>query len=321
MKHNIIWASGLIAVVVLFSFFLRPAVAQDELVAVETDPLHPIEIFQGSPQALTIVEAFSQAGVEYYPEDIVTVFPDPSLGLGSIITVQRAMPINLIDGKKSYVVRTWENTVKDILSEKKITLGDDDRVSPTLATPLQMNMTIAITRVARTNITETEKIFYKTTIEKDYSQFVGTNTILTQGKNGERLNTFLVIREDGELISKTLIGTVVSVGVQNARVRQGALNQVTSTCAKYKDWVVDASSKNGINPNSLFYRMLKESSCNPLSVAVAGYQGLLQYNPSLWVSLSADAGYSGASIWSAKSQIYTTAWAWANGHRSRWPNP
>lgn len=221
MKHNIIWASGLMVVIALFSFSLRPVVAQDELIAVETDPLHPIEIFQGSPQALTIAEAFSQAGVEYYPEDIVTVFPDPSLGLGSIITVQRSMPINLTDGKKSYIVRTWENTVKDILSEKKITLGDDDRISPTLATPLQMNMKIAITRVARTTITEIEKIIYKVIENDDSTLYRGNNIVTQEGQNGSREKKYLLIREDGELISKTLTSNTVTKNVVNKIIRIG----------------------------------------------------------------------------------------------------
>ena len=236
MKHNIIWASGLIVVITLFSFSLRPVVAQDELVAVEIDPLHPIEIFQGSPQALTIAEAFSQAGIEYYPEDIVTVFPDPSLGLGSIITVQRAMPINLIDGKKSYVVRTWENTVKDILNEKKIALGDDDRISPTLATPLQMNMKIAITRVARTNITEIEKIIYKVIENDDPTLYRGNNIVTQEGQNGSREKKYLLIREDGELISKTLTSNTVTRKVINKIIRIGTKLRIGETIVGQATW-------------------------------------------------------------------------------------
>ena len=221
MKHNFIWASGLIAVIALFSFFLRPAEAQSETTLLEADPQHPIEVFQGSPSALTITDAFAQAGINYYPEDIVSAFPDPSLGIGSIITVQRAMPINLTDGKKIYAVRTWENTVVDILKEKNITLGDEDRISPTLATTLQLNMSISITRVARTTITETERIIYRNIENNDPTLYRGNNIVTQEGQNGSREKKYLLIREDGELISKTLTSNTVTKEVVNKIIRIG----------------------------------------------------------------------------------------------------
>ncbi len=320
MSRPIWLVVGISALIFAAFSFLRPADAIEQKIAA-TNSLHPVEVFQSDASARSLSEAFALAGVEYYPEDRITAFPNPSLGLGSVITVERALPIALKDGKRSYLIRTWQSTVGELLNEKKITLMAEDRISPSLATPLQINLPITITRVARTTVVETEVIQYQTIIEKDYTQFVGASTVLTSGKNGEKQNTYLVIREDGDLISKTLTGSVVTIQSQTARVRQGGLNPVSSKCAQYKDWVVDASLKNKIDPNALFYRMQKESNCNPNSIASAGYQGLLQYDPVLWVTLSAKAGLPGASIWDAKSQIYVTAWAWANGHRSRWPNP
>lgn len=236
MKHNLIWASGLIAVVALFSFSLRPAEAQIEIAPLDTDTLHPIEIFQGDPSALTIIEAFAHAGVDYYPEDIVSAFPDPSLGIGSVITVQRAMPIILTDGKKTYAVRTWQNTVAGILKEKNIILGDEDRVSPTLATTLQLNMPIAITRVARTTVTETERIIYKTVQNNDSTLYRGNNIVTQQGQNGSREKKYLVIREDGELISKTLTSNVVTKEVVNKIVRIGTKLRIGEIVTGQATW-------------------------------------------------------------------------------------
>jgi hypothetical protein len=236
------------------------------------------------------------------------------------------MPITIRDGKKTIQVRTWQKTVGQLLAEKRVELGSEDRVGPTLVTPLKPNMIINITRVARTEILEKEVIPYETVIEKDYSQFIGTDTVLEQGKNGERERKYLLIREDGELVSKTLLETKVTLAPQKKRIRQGALKPVIGRCLPYKDWVVDASKKNGIDPNALYFRMQKESGCNPNAVGYGSsgqiYEGLFQYERgNLWNTLSAKAGFAGASVWDARAQIYTTAWAWANGYRSRWPNP
>lgn len=292
-----------------------PAEAANETVS------HPEEKFWADSSAGSIVAAFNQAGVAYFPEDKVTAFPEPSLGLGTVVTVVRAMPVVVQDGKKTLTLRTWEDTVGGLIGEKKIELGAEDRVAPSLDTPLSTNLRITITRVARTQVTEKEIIPFQTVIEKDYNQFVGAQKVVQAGKHGEKEKIYLLIREDGELVSKTLLRTTTTLTPQVQRVQQGGLNPVPTKCLQYKDMVVDASNKNKIDPNALFYRMQKESNCNYNSQAAAGYQGILQYDPAFWVSVSAKAGYPSASIWDAKAQIYVTAWAWAHGYRSRWPTP
>ncbi|MDP3993345.1 MAG: G5 domain-containing protein [bacterium] len=300
----------------------RVTFAQDAtLISAATD-YHPTEVFSVFHQANSLLEAFQAAGVDYFPEDKIAYFPDPSLGIGTVITAQRALPVMVIDGKKTKVLRTWVTTVGELLNEKKIELGNDDKIAPTLATPLSKDTVITITRVARTNVTETEVVPFKTTIEKDYSQFVGPQTVVKDGANGQLEKIYLLIREDGELISKTLVSSKTTKPAVTALVRQGGLNPVPKQCLPMKDWVVDASTKNKIDPNALFYRIVRESNCHPNSSGAGGkYLGLLQYDPYFWNSVSAKAGYPGGDIWDARTQIYVTAWAWAHNLRGRWPNP
>lgn len=296
--------------------------AQDKTLLSAATASHPTEVFSVVRQADSLPQAFRAAGVSYFPEDKVSYFPDPNLGLGTVVTVQRALAVTVIDGRKARDLRTWQTTVGDLLREKKIELGDDDRIAPTLTTALTKDMTVTITRVARTNITEAETIPYQTKIEKDYNQFVGAKTVVKQGQNGEREKTYLLVREDGELVSKTLLSTKVTAPMVAAVVRQGGLNPVPSQCVTLKDWVVDASKRNGLDPNGLYYRIVRESNCHPNSSGSGGrYLGLLQYEQGLWDQVSARAGLSGASVWDAKSQIYITAWAWTHGYRNRWPRP
>ena len=82
-------------------------------------------------------------------------------------------------------MRNWQTTVGDLFKEKKIELGVDDKIAPTLATSLAKDMTVTITRVARTTVTETEIVPHQTKIEKDYNQFVGAKTVIKAGQNGK----------------------------------------------------------------------------------------------------------------------------------------
>lgn len=299
--------------------------AQDATLVSAASTLHPVEVFSVDSRAKSVVEAFALADKPYYPEDKVALFPTPELGIGTVITVQRALPVTLQDGKKSKTVRTWADTTGGLLSEKKIELGAEDRISPSLDTKVRIDTKVLITRVARTTVTENEVIPYETTIQKDYNQFVGPQTVVEAGKNGQREKKYLLIREDGELKSKTLTSNTVVVTPHTAVVKQGGLNPVPSQCAIYKDLVVAAAGKYKLDPNSLYYRMIRESNCHTNSVGHGNsgqtYYGLFQYELGYWTSISAKAGFAGADWTDAKAQIYTTAYAWSHNDRGRWPNP
>jgi hypothetical protein len=239
MKRKMLVASGLISVVVLSLIFLRPAEAQQEADFTE-DPLHPLLVFQADSSANTINEAFMQAGMDYYPEDIVTAFPDPKLGLGSVVTVQRALPIPIQDGKRRFTIRTWQRTVGEALKEKNIELGDEDRISPTLNTLLQMNMPIVITRVARTTVTEIETVDFKTVEQDDPNSYRGTNTVVQEGSNGQIEYKYLLIREDGELISKTLTSTTITKKVVNKIIKIGSKLRIGETYFGKATWYVNS---------------------------------------------------------------------------------
>ncbi|MEX2361747.1 MAG: G5 domain-containing protein, partial [Patescibacteria group bacterium] len=220
--------------------FLSPADAQQEIILASTDPNHPVEVFHASSSATTLSAAFTEAGKQYYPEDIVSAFPNPNLGIGSVITVLRSMPVGLIDGKRSYAIRTWQSTVGDLLIEKNLELGKDDRISPALATPLQPDILVTITRVNRTTISEFETIEYRVIEQDDPNSYLGTNTVVEAGSNGQIENKFLLIREDGELISKTLTSTKTVKQVVNRIIKIGSKLKIGETYFGKATWYVNS---------------------------------------------------------------------------------
>jgi soluble lytic murein transglycosylase-like protein len=65
-----------------------------------------------------------------------------------------------------------------------------------------------------------------------------------------------------------------------------------------------AGRESGFNPNAQ----------NPY----AGAAGVFQFMPSVWPSLSASAGYGGASAFDAAANVGTAAWTVANSGWSAW---
>ncbi|QQG49896.1 MAG: G5 domain-containing protein [Candidatus Berkelbacteria bacterium] len=312
----------LIATVILLAlgglfFGEHPPKAQK--VEAADDNNHPEEIFSANSSARNLAQAFAQAGVAYYPEDKVVAFPDPELGLGTVITVNRAMPVSLQDGKRQDLLRTWQDTVGALLKEKNIELGSDDLIAPNLETKLSPNTKITITRVAITNVTEKDAIAFKIFKKDDATLNKGTTKVSRAGVKGQKALHYQVRREDGVEVSRVLTSTEIVKQPEDELQLVGTKPVITVRC-KYNDLVLDAAIKNKVDANELCNRMMAESNGNPSSVGAGGkYLGLYQYDPNFWNSVSAKAGYGGASIWDAKNQVYVTAWAWAHGYRGRWP--
>ncbi len=276
--------------------------------------------FQFMSAESELADVFSDIGIEVYPEDKVSVLVDPVLGLGTRIKIRRATAVTINDGGKIKTFRTWKETVKQLLDEKGIKLSDLDRVSLSLDTTLTSDMEITIVRVRTEETTEKLAIAFKTVYKDDPNTYIGRSYVSQSGKNGEKEVVFKLTYENKELVSKEPIAEKILTKAQNKIVFKGTRRKVTVRCGGYNNLIEDAAAENGLDPNSLCILMRKESNFHWDSVGCSGQCfGLFQYKYGFWTEVSCRAGYCSASIWDAKVQIYTTAWAWANGYRGRWP--
>lgn len=277
------------------------------------------EIYFGSP-GLSYDEMLKQNQVVVYPEDIVAVFPDPSLNLGSRIVINRAYRIIVNDGGQQQDYRTWQKDVTGFLSEKGIQVGPDDVVNVGLDQAISDNLHLQIIRVAQNEVTETIPIPYQTIKKNDPDLLVGETKIEKAGQEGIREKRYKIRRENGQITEKILLEDKLINNPQDKIVRVGTRKKMTVSCAGYDSLIEDAAAKNNLDPNSLCRSMIRESNGHPNSYNPSGpYSGLFQYTDTFWSQASTLAGYADASIWDAKAQIYVTAWAWAHGYRGRWP--
>ena len=286
--------------------------------AVASNSLHPTTTFVDKSGDTNLISAFAQAGVSYYPEDKVATFPSPDLGIGSVITVTRALPVTVVDGNTSTVQRTWASTVGDLISEKNIILGNNDKISPALDVSLTSDMTITITRVAVTIVSETTPIAFTSVNQNDPTLNQGTTKIGQVGINGVRTLNYTVTRQNGVQISKVLSSSSVTTAPQQQITLIGTKPYIHVSCAGYDSTVLAAAIRNSVDPNLLCKGIIIESKGHANSVNSGGYSGLFQYDPSFWATISAKAGYAGANILDATAQINVTAYALAHGYNSRW---
>ncbi|MDO8513708.1 MAG: G5 domain-containing protein [bacterium] len=186
-----------------------------------SDSNHPQETYMGSDRYRKIGDMLDALQVTVYPEDKVKLFPDPELGMGSIISIHRATPVIVYDGNEQVNYRTWAGTVGGLFQEKSIEVGDKDLVNPSLATNISNSLVVKIIRVTESQITENTKISFKTIYENDPSLDKGKSKVKTAGVNGLRECIYQIRRENGKLVSKDLISDKIIKEVVDAVVIRG----------------------------------------------------------------------------------------------------
>lgn len=185
-------------IIPLSLLFLGCLLSQTSL-AKEPDLLSdsPTQTFFSDFRSLSVEEGLEKNSLKLFPEDKVRAFPPPGLGLGFKLEIWRAPEVLIIDQGRQISYRSWQAQVEEFLTEKKLVLGDLDKIAPSLQTQIQDGLKIEIVRVKETEIKVKEKLDFKT-IEKDDPEIEkGKTRIVEAGKPGLKTTTFLVRRENG----------------------------------------------------------------------------------------------------------------------------
>lgn len=306
-------------------YFSASAKEPERLVLHYALPYQIVEILPNGEQGQTYVgsslksklaEIATELKANPYPEDQFSVFPEYKDFVGRVITLYRAPSYRVVDQNKETIYRSFSQTVGQLLEEKKIILGDDDKINFSVDMALDIGMAIKITRVAKTRITEKETIDYKTIKKDDPNLEKGNKRIEQAGRRGEKHLIYEVTRENGIEISRVLLNSEVVTEPVSEIVYIGTKPTITVRC-KFNDTVLAASIKYKQDPNTLCNLMMKESNGNPNSDG-GQWKGLFQYDIDFWPSASTKAGYAGFDWRDAKAQIYTTAFLFSIGQSWRW---
>lgn len=234
-----------------------------------SDPNHQVEVYYGSPIDHSLADMLSNLGIRIYDQDKSSVFPAPELGLGSKITIERALPVAVDDAGKISIFRTWASQVKDFLAEQNILLGDKDKISPDLNTWLRPETEITIVRVAETELKEEETVPYKTISKNDPSMDKGQTRIEQAGKNGTKIKTYLVRRENGVEVSRTLEKEEITEEPQDKIVYVGTRVVVLGRgMASWYDWISGMTAAHNTLPMGSFVRVTAVNSGRSIVVKI-----------------------------------------------------
>ena len=182
---------------------------------------HVVEHYTGDPAARSVAAQLAARSVSVDPADRVSAFPDPSLGLGSSIQIERASVVTINDWGKSTTYHSWASTVAVLLKEQAIDLASNDKINVDKnQTPVD-KMSIIITRVEEAEVQETESIPFVTATVDDPSMERGQPKLLQAGQNGVRTKTYHIRRENGLQVSKNLTKSQITTEPTSKRMAIG----------------------------------------------------------------------------------------------------
>ena len=151
------------------------------------------------------------------------------LGIGSCGESEPAYVTVMADGQQQLLrITNLDLAVRDLLKAADVELGPMDRVEPDLYVAVADGMSVVVTRVAETFVTEQEGLPFGHSTVKSEGLPVGERRLLQSGSNGELEITYRITLEDGVEVSKEEVNRQILTQPVDETVLVGVQGAVTS---------------------------------------------------------------------------------------------
>lgn len=198
--------------------------------------LEPQETYYAMPQEKSISDVENRMNDVLASQDVVDVFPNLEFGLGGVIKVWRAPSYKVIDETKNIEIRSWGLTIDEVLDDGGVEVGEQDVVEPGKDTTISQVQEIKITRVKETEQKEIEIIDFDIIEKDDPTLERGKTEVKQKGENGERELVYLIRRENGVEVSRSLINNTITKQPQDKIILNGTKIVVLSSESGEASW-------------------------------------------------------------------------------------
>lgn len=157
----------------------------------------------------TVADVLASADVSFNENDVVSVPTDEKAYNGQVLYVNKAFPItfNVNNDEKQFL--TTKKTVCEFLADNNIALSQHDVVNPSLDSVLDANSVVNLTKADVEFVTETTEIPFKTISVPNNKANVGSKTVKSIGENGLKEVTYIVVKRNGNEISKEVTSSKI----------------------------------------------------------------------------------------------------------------
>ena len=176
------------------------------------------------------------AGITLYSEDIVDIHAAENVvasGTNAVLTIKRAMPLQLNLYGSLAEVRTHAKTVGALLKEKRVQLASNDTVSMPLEAPITSGMRLDVWRNGKQTITTDEEVAFPVETVRDANRETGQKEVKEAGEKGRRTVTYEIEVQNGKEVSRREIASQVTKQPKKQVEIIGTKNAVMSYTGQY----------------------------------------------------------------------------------------
>ena len=153
----------------------------------------------------TVADVLDQVGIVMGEADLISHPPETTIKNGLVIEINTAFPVAVsVDGGQ-VVPLVVEGTVSDVLLKLGISLGELDRIEPSLSHKLVPGDSIEVVRVERYLVTQRTDIAIREIRRGNPSLDRGESRVLEKGAVGLREDTVEITLENGKEISTKIL--------------------------------------------------------------------------------------------------------------------
>lgn len=265
----------------------------------------------------TPAQIAESAGIDLHPEDESKLgMPADMLGDGAglELTISRATELTLVLYGKEAEIRTQAETVGELLDEKDIELGPNDKMSVDKSEPIVAGMKLELWREGKQTITEEEDVDFEVQQIRDADRPAGYREVKTPGVKGKRTVTYEIVIKNGKEIERKEVASVTTKQPKKqVEVIGVKVEGPESIMAKIRE----ASEAKGIDSQRVLLIAKCESGFNPRADS-GYYKGIFQHDPGYWPARAAKYGYAGASYFDVDAQIGVSTSMMAGGGWGHW---
>ena len=152
----------------------------------------------------TVSAILEKAEIEVTKHDKVSPALDETVDEETVIDVEKAYEVTIVDGGKDKKVWSTSTTVADFLKQHSIELSKLDRVEQDMEELVLPNSEVEVVRVEKVTDVVEDAVKYAVETRKDSSLLKGSEKLVQKGQNGLVEKTYEIVKENGKEVKREL---------------------------------------------------------------------------------------------------------------------
>lgn len=202
-KTQIVWASAILTVVVFLILLSASVFGKNITVDIGGEQTN-LFVFSD-----TVKDLLHDSSITLSEKDELSSELDEKVYDGQVLYIKKAFPVSLTVNGENRTIYSTKKTVASFLEENGIALSEYDILSVEKNALLTDNREITLKKADISYETVSEAIPFETRSVPNYSQQAGKTVVKSEGSEGLKEISYMVVMRDGELVSKEAVSEKV----------------------------------------------------------------------------------------------------------------